>query len=133
MHRYLGRYFEPIYALTRMIVGLLFAFHGLQKLFGLFGGPPALPTPVLYLAGMVELVGGSLVFTGFLASWAAFLCSGMMAVAYFGVHQPRHLFPILNHGELAVLYCWIFLLIAARGPGIWSIGGGGAAPTSAEV
>ena len=115
---------DQIYALMRIVFGLLFAFHGTQKLFGFFGGAPAeMPAPMLYAAGTIELVGGALVCVGFQARWAAFLCSGTMAVAYFMVHQPMGLLPIQNHGELAALYCWGFLLIAARGDGVWSVGG----------
>jgi putative oxidoreductase len=119
----LGLYQNQIYALTRIVFGLLFTFHGMQKLFGFFGGAPAsMPAPMLYTAGGIELVGGALVCVGFQTRWAAFFCSGMMAVAYFMVHQPKGLLPIQNHGEMAALYCWAFLLIAARGDGIWSVG-----------
>lgn len=113
-----------IYAVMRILVGLLFMEHGLQKIFGLFGGPPAgIPAPVLYLSGSIELVGGFLVAVGFQAALAAFICSGMMAVAYFMVHAPQGFFPIENHGELAILYCWIFLLMAGRGAGTFSLDG----------
>jgi len=113
-----------IFALTRIATGLLFAMHGGQKLFGLFGGaPPEMPVGLLYTAGVFELVGGALVCVGFRTRIAAFVCSGMMAVAYFMVHQPMGLLPIQNRGELATLYCWLFLLIAATGDGIWSLGG----------
>ena len=113
-----------IFALTRIVTGLLFAMHGGQKLFGLFGGAPAeMPIGLLYTAGVIELLGGSLVCVGFQTRIAAFVCSGMMAVAYFVVHQPVGLLPIQNRGELATLYCWLFLLIAATGDGIWSLGG----------
>ena len=119
---FLVPYRDPIYALTRMVVGLLFALHGGQKLFGWFGGAPAeMPAALLYTAGAIELVGGTLTAVGLFTRWAAFLCSGMMAVAYFMVHQGMGLLPIQNHGELAALYCWIFLLIASRGDGTWSL------------
>lgn len=112
---------DKIYAVMRIFVGLLFTAHGLQKVFGLFGGtPPTMPAPLKYSAGGIELVGGALVAIGLFASPAAFLCSGMMAVAYFMVHAPNGFFPILNGGEPAVVYCWIFLVIAAKGAGIWS-------------
>lgn len=122
--QFLAAHHERIYALTRMVVGFLFALHGGQKLFGWFGGGPPEMTPLLWVAGVIELVGGALVAVGLFTGWAAFLCSGMMAVAYFMVHQKMGLLPIQNRGELAALYCWIFLLIAARGDGIWSLGGG---------
>ena len=123
MQRHLRRFDAEIYALFRIVAGLLFLCHGAQKLFGLFGGPPGeMPAALLYSAGAIELVGGALVALGFYASWAAFICSGQMAVAYFMVHQSMGLFPIQNHGELGALYAFIFLLIAARGNGTWSLG-----------
>ncbi len=123
MQRYLRRFDAEIYALFRMVAGFLFLCHGTQKLFGLFGGPPGeMPAGLLYTAGAIELVGGALVALGFYASWAAFICSGQMAVAYFMVHQPMGLLPIQNHGELGALYAFVFLLIAARGNGTWSLG-----------
>ena len=94
---FLKPYAEQSYALMRIVVGLLFMQHGLQKIFGLFGGVPKEAPPV------------------------AFLCSGTMAVAYFMAHFPKGFFPLLNGGELAVLYCWIFFAIAAKGAGIWSV------------
>ena len=121
---FLTRFQQPIYALMRMAVGFLFACHGAQKLFGLFGGPPAEMSALLYVAGVIELAGGALVALGLFTRYAAFLSSGQMAVAYFMVHQPMGLLPIENRGELAALYSWIFLHIAARGDGIWSLGGG---------
>ncbi len=120
---FLAAYREPIYALTRMVAGLLFALHGCQKLFGWFGGIPAEMSPLIFAAGVIELVGGALIALGLFTVPAAFLCSGQMAVAYFFFHQPQGLLPIQNDGELAALYCWIFLLIAASGDGIWSLGG----------
>ena len=121
---FLDTYRQQIFALTRIVFGLLFAFHGAQKLFGLFGGAPAeMPLPMLYTVGSIELVGGALVCVGFFTRLAAFICSGMMAVAYFLVHQKMGALPIQNHGELAALYAWAFLLIASVGNGIWSVGG----------
>lgn len=120
---FLAAYREPIYALTRLVVGFLFACHGAQKLFGWFGGGPAEMTPLLWAAGAIELVGGAMIAIGLFTAPVAFICSGQMAVAYFMAHQPQALFPIQNRGELAALYCWVFLLIAATGDGIWSVGG----------
>jgi putative oxidoreductase len=118
----LGRFSEQIYGLVRIIAGLLLACHGAQKILGFFGGPPPeMPTGMVWFVGSIELVGGALIGVGLLTRWAAFLCSGLMAGAYFLVHQGNALFPIENHGELAVLYCWIFLLIAARGAGPFSL------------
>jgi putative oxidoreductase len=111
---------ERIYALLRIVAGFMFMCHGMQKVFGLFGGSQA-PPAITWSAGPIELVGGALVMIGFQAGWAAFLCSGMMAVAYFMAHQSKGLLPIANHGELAALYCFVFLLIAVRGSGEWSV------------
>jgi putative oxidoreductase len=118
----LARYEPQVYALFRIVVGFLFLWHGVQKLFGF---PPSshgdVPAFVTWVAGPIELVGGALVMIGLLGGWAAFLCSGTMAAAYFMAHQPQGLLPIQNQGEMAVLYCFAFLLIAARGSGIWSV------------
>ena len=113
-----------IYSLMRIVVGFLFLCHGAQKLFGLFGGvPEGTPAFIVYGAGVIELVGGALVMVGFLTRPAAFLCSGTMAVAYFIAHQAQGLLPIQNQGELAALYAFVFLFIAAYGAGPWSIEG----------
>jgi putative oxidoreductase len=120
MDRWLGRYAEPLYSIMRLMVGLLFSFHGAQKLFGAFGGHVQVSHPVMLLAGLIEIC-GLLTAVGLWASWAAFVASGEMAVAYFMVHAPGGLFPILNRGELAILYCFVFLYVAARGSGRWSV------------
>ena len=112
----------PIYAGFRIFAGLMFMQHGLQKVFGLFGGAPAqLPEPMRWAAGGIELVGGALITAGLGTRWAAFLCSGTMAVAYFIAHAPQGFFPIENRGELAVLYCWAFFLMASHGSGSFSV------------
>jgi putative oxidoreductase len=122
MPAFLQPHQDRIYALMRIVVGFLFLCHGLQKIFGVLGGSSGeMPPALRWSAGGIELVGGALVMVGFLTSWAAFIASGTMAVAYFMVHQPQALFPIVNKGEMAALYCWVFLFIAARGPGIWSV------------
>lgn len=116
------RQFEPqAYAVMRMIFGFLFMFHGLQKVFGMFGARPVELLTLRGVGGLMEVIGGPLITFGFLAVPTAFICSGEMAVAYFMSHQPRGLWPIQNGGELAVLYCFVFLYMAARGAGIWSI------------
>jgi putative oxidoreductase len=115
---------ERIYALFRIMTGFMFMFHGLQKVFGMFGGtPPGAPAFIVYGAGGIELVGGVLVLMGLFAGPAAFISSGTMAVAYFIGHAiPNgHILPIVNQGELAALYCFVFLYIAAHGSGIWSV------------
>jgi putative oxidoreductase len=129
MERVLSRFGDPIYALTRIVVGFLFLCHGAQKLFGAFGGPPVEMNALLWVAGVVEFAGGLLIAVGLFTGWAAFICSGQMAVAYFLAHQADGLLPIQNRGELAALYAWVFLLFATKGDGVWSLGaalGGGA-------
>jgi putative oxidoreductase len=123
MTAFLNPYEGRIYALLRIVAGFLFTCHGLQKIFGLFGGPPAeAPAFVIFAAGGIELVGGALIAVGFMTRWAAFLCSGLMAAAYFMAHHDfSNLFPITNRGELAVLYSFVFLYIAVKGSGTWSI------------
>jgi putative oxidoreductase len=121
MERVLGRFAPQIYALLRIVVGLLFACHGIQKLFGLLGGTPVVLASQLGLAGVIELTCGLMIATGFFASFAAFIASGEMASAYFIAHAPRTIWPITNGGELAVVYCFLFLYIAARGSGVWSL------------
>lgn len=118
---FLGRFQAEAYAVMRVVFGLLFLCHGSQKLFGFPGPPPQLPPPLLWAAGCIELVGGGLIAVGLFSRWAAFVCSGEMAVAYWIAHGPRSFFPLLNGGELAVLYCFVFLVIATNGPGIWSV------------
>jgi putative oxidoreductase len=121
MARLLERYSEPLYALMRLVVGLLFACHGAQKVFGVLGGQSQLANPKMLAAGVIELVGGGLVALGLWAAWAAFVASGQMAVAYFTVHASGGFWPVVNKGELAVLYCFVFLYIASRGSGSLSV------------
>src|SRR3954447_23138813 len=126
MERILGRYAEPIYALLRIVVGFFFTCHGAQKVFGAFGGPggngQGVPLGSLIgVGGLIELVAGLLILIGLFTSVAAFLASGEMAVAYFMMHQPKGPLPIQNGGELAAVYAFLFLFIAAYGPGIWSV------------
>lgn len=111
------------YAAFRIVVGFLFVWHGCQKLIGFPLPVPEAPAFILYVAGPIELVGGFLVMIGLFTGWAAFLCSGLMAGAYWIGHGTKALFPIENGGELAALYCFAFLFISARGSGIWSVEG----------
>lgn len=124
MDTVIGRFAPQTFAIMRIVTGLLFACHGSQKLFGWpppeGGGGGPLP-PLILAAGIIELVGGLLIAVGFLTGWAAFISSGQMAVAYFTVHFPQGPLPIQNKGELAVLYCFLFLFVAAHGAGVWSI------------
>jgi len=110
--------FAPYFlSMMRAVFGLLFLFHGLQKLFGIAGGQ-TVPLATIYgAAGTIELLAGALIAIGWLTRPAAFLASGQMAVAYFMAHQPKGGWPIQNGGELPALYCFAFLYIAARGPG----------------
>ena len=113
-------------ALLRIVTALLFIAHGLQKYFGFpVPGPMGLAAPfsLMGLAGALELVGGGLVLVGLFTRPAAFILCGMMAVAYFMAHAPRGFFPIVNQGEPAILFCFVFLLLAAAGPGAWSLDG----------
>ena len=115
--------FHPqAYALMRIVVGFLFLCRGTSVLLEFPIPPPSgIPAIVIYVAGPIELVGGFLVMVGLFAGWAAFLCSGLMAFAYWMVHGTQALFPIQNHGELAALYCFVFLFISSQGSGIWSV------------
>jgi len=121
MERWLGRHSDELYAVMRMAVGLFFACHGAQKLFGALGGQSQLSNPMLAAAGAIEFVGGGLVALGLWAGTAAFVASGQMAVAYFKVHASGGFWPIVNKGELAALYCFVFLYIASRGSGRLSV------------
>lgn len=121
MNRWLGRYSEWIYALMRFVMGVLFAQHGAQKLFGMLGGEQRISEPLPLAAGIIEFFGGLMMALGLRAGYAAFISSGTMAVAYFMAHASRGFWPIQNRGELAVVYCFIFLYIAAKGSGILSL------------
>jgi putative oxidoreductase len=119
--RFLGRYTDVVYALLRFVAGVLFACHGAQKLFGAFGGEPQTGVPLMLVGGIIEFGGGLLIALGLFAGAAAFISSGEMAVAYFKAHAPHGFWPIVNHGELAVVYCFLFLYIAARGSGRFAL------------
>ncbi|GAA2403955.1 DoxX family protein [Streptomyces glaucosporus] len=123
----LDRHKDHVLALYRMVVGLLFACHGAATLFDVLGGPhsghvPGVGQWPLWWAAAIQLVGGVLVMLGLGTRAAALVCSGSMAYAYFVNHQPEGLFPIENGGEAAAMFCWAFLLIAALGPGTWTLG-----------
>jgi putative oxidoreductase len=120
---WLSRWQPQILALLRIVVGLLFLEHGLSKFFGFpvpFPLPGPLP-PLLVAAGVIEVVGGALVTLGLFTRLAAFIASGEMAVAYWIQHFPKSPWPLANQGEGAILFCFIFLYLAAAGPGAWSI------------
>jgi putative oxidoreductase len=110
------------YALLRIVSGFLLLWHGAQKLLSIpTAPPPQIPGFVIAVAGPIELIGGMLVMIGLFAGWAAFLCSGLMAFAYWMVHGTQALLPIQNMGELAALYCFVFLFISSQGSGMWSV------------
>jgi putative oxidoreductase len=116
----LGKYSGYVYAVLRIVVGLMFACHGAQKLFGMFGGKGG-AEGLMLLGGIIEFGGGLLIALGLLTRPAAFLASGMMAVAYFMAHASGGPLPIINKGELAVVYCFVFLYIFFRGAGLLSL------------
>lgn len=120
MEKWLGKYSNFFYALMRIIAGALFACHGAQKLFGVLGGQKQ-TAALMITAGVIEFCAGILVAVGLFAGYAAFIASGQMAVAFFTQHYPKGFWPILNGGEPAVLFCFIFLYIASVGSGILSI------------
>jgi putative oxidoreductase len=117
-------YRAQTYALLRIVTGFLFLWHGMSKMFGFPVPVPAGAPPfVIWTAGPIELIGGVLVMVGLATRWAAFVSSGLMACAYWMVHGLQAPLPVQNQGELAALYCFVFLFIAAAGPGIWSVDG----------
>jgi putative oxidoreductase len=119
--KFLSR-FEPFaFTVLRIVSGFTFSCHGAQKLFGLFGGHPQWHNPLMLVAGIVEFGGGLLILLGLFTRIAAFIASGEMAVAYFTAHAPHGFAPIVNKGELAVVYCFLFLFIACHGAGKWAI------------
>lgn len=119
-------YQEHCYALLRIVTGYMFLWHGTRKLFG-FPGAESASGYMFWIAGPIELIGGVLVMIGLFTRPLAFLCSGFSAAAYWVAHGSFSdlpgsvLLPITNGGELAALYCFVFLYIAARGAGIWSV------------
>ncbi len=147
MNSTLGKYSGYAYAIMRIVVGLMLACHGLQLVFGMFGGMPGSDELITQVGGWIQLVGGLLVAFGLITRPAAFICSGMMAFAYFMFHVANaatpmaKLLPIAsagpqfsNKGELAVFYCFVFLYIFFRGGGLLSLDGmiwGGPAPSDA--
>ena|SRR5665213_677445 len=119
---FLSKYSPQILGVLRIVAGLLFLEHGLMKIVGFPApmGAGALP-PMIMVAGVIELVGGALIALGLFSRYAAFFASGEMAVAYFMVHMQRGLYPALNGGDAAILFCFIFLYLSAAGPGAFAI------------
>ncbi len=118
----LDRWAPHVLSILRIVVALLFLQHGLSKLLAF---PQPMPAPavftMIWFAGVIELVGGVLVTLGLFTRAAAFIMSGEMAIAYFLAHAPRSFFPLLNGGDAAVLYCFVFFYLAFAGPGPWSL------------
>lgn len=120
--KFLDNYQEHTYALLRIMSGFLFLWHGAQKFFNFPIEFPYGPlSTMMSAAGSIELLGGTLIMIGLFTRPAAFICSGTMAAAYWMAHGTQSFFPIANGGEIAVLFCFVFLFIAARGAGIWSL------------
>lgn len=118
---FLDKYKDHAYALLRIISGLMFMAHGVQKFFAFPTEFPWPLNPMTTAAGGIELIGGALIAIGFLTRPVAFLASGMCAVGYWTAHGLNGLSPIANGGEIIALYCFIFLFISTNGAGIWSI------------
>lgn len=129
---FLKPFAAPVYALMRIVLGFLFLQHGTQKLFGWPAEGPGELSTQLWIGAVIELVGGALLCVGMFTPVVAFVLSGTMAVAFFQFHVggSGEILPLRNNGELAAVYCWVFLYIATRGSGIWSLDGlrGGAKP-----
>lgn len=124
MGPFMNRWTMPLVSVLRIVAGFLFIAHGTQKLFGIPMAMPGGPAPLQSLAGAagaIETIGGALLLVGLLTRPVAFLLSGEMAVAYFMMHAPQGFWPLANQGELAVLYCFLFLYFAAAGAGPWSL------------
>lgn len=108
-------------SILRIITAFLFMAHGAQKLFGWLGGRVAQFPTQSWIGGVLEFFGGLLLLLGLFTRPVAFILSGMMAVAYFQAHAPQGFWPVLNRGELAALYCFVFLYLSAAGGGSWSL------------
>ncbi|OHD05196.1 DoxX family protein [Sphingopyxis sp. RIFCSPHIGHO2_12_FULL_65_19] len=121
--KFLDGFGEQAYALLRIVSGLLFLAHGVQKFFNFPVKFPMELNPMLQAAGAIELIAGGLIVVGLFTRPAAFVASGMSAVGYWVAHGSQGAFPIVNGGETIALYCFIFLFIATRGAGIWSVDG----------
>ena len=131
----LNRFADPFYCIMRLVLGLMFACHGLDKIFGAFTPKGEALPMLMVVGGWVEIVCGVLIAFGLLTRLGAFVASGEMAVAFFMMHAPRGFIPYVNKGELAVVYCFVFFYIFLRGSGGWSIDAlmskGSATPSSA--
>jgi putative oxidoreductase len=120
---FLATWFPRVLSILRIMVGLLFLEHGMSKYLSLPVSPSTgvAPMSLSGINGMIELVGGVLIVLGLFTRPVAFMLAGDMAVAYFIAHAPRGFFPLLNAGELAIIYCFVFLYLAVAGGGVWSL------------
>jgi putative oxidoreductase len=120
-----SKYGPEVLSIARLVIGLLFLQHGTAKLFGFPHMTTAQPEmgSLLWFQGIIEVVGGALFAVGFLTRPVAFILAGDMAVAYFMQHAPRNFFPMLNGGDAAILYCFVFLIYVVLGPGRWAVDG----------
>lgn len=118
---FIAKYETQIYAIFRFIAGFLLLWHGSQKLFGFPQVAHEIPAYIMFIAGPIEFFGGMLIMIGLWTPWVAFVCSGLMAFAYWIGHGTHAILPVMNGGELAFLYCFVFLFIASRGSGVFSI------------
>ena len=127
MMNFLARFKDHTLVALRVMAGFMFCLHGAQKLFGVFGGfmgQEGATAPLFSMMGfaaVLEFFGGVAILLGLFTQPVAFVLSGQMAVAYFMAHIPRSFWPVVNQGELAVLYCFVFLFLATSGGGKWSL------------
>ena len=123
---WLSRWQPQLLSLLRIVTALLYLQHPVVKLFGFPPGVPPGPQPVgtlFWIAGIIEIVAAPLILIGLFTRLAAFVVAGEMAIAYWMIHAPKGPYPLGNMGEPAVLFCFIFLYLAAAGPGAWSLDG----------
>jgi putative oxidoreductase len=118
---FLSKNIDQVYALMRIVIGILFISHGIQKVIAISNGTLPISNIWLTFAAIIETIGGLMIILGWKTKWIAFISSGEMAAAYFKAHAFRSFWPIDNGGEKAVFYCFVFLFIAAYGSGIWSL------------
>jgi putative oxidoreductase len=119
--KFLATWEPQLRSVLRIVFAFNFFIHGIQKVFGVLGMPKMELTTQLGAAGLIETVGGALLLVGLFSRPTAFILAGQMAVAYFIAHASASIWPVVNMGELAVLYCFAFLWLAAAGPGPWSV------------
>ncbi len=120
---FISKYETQVYAILRIAAGFLFLWHGSQKLFDFPPSGFSIPFYIVSIAGTIEFFGGLLIMVGLWTRWAAFIASGEMAYAYWSAHGTTALLPLLNRGEMAILYCFLFLFISAKGSGMFSVDG----------